>query len=100
MENNEETAKIAYYRTPMGVTRITAEDGFITSVSIKDIEHEVVPVNDPLLNEAMKQLDEYFAGTRRDFDIPIRQPGSDFQQGVWDQLLTIPYGQTISYGQQ
>jgi methylated-DNA-[protein]-cysteine S-methyltransferase len=100
MENNEETAKIAYYRTPVGIARITAEDGFITSVSVKDIAHEVEPVDDPLLNEAMKQLDEYFAGTRKDFDFPIKQPGSDFQQGVWRQLLTIPYGQTISYGQQ
>jgi methylated-DNA-[protein]-cysteine S-methyltransferase len=100
MEDTVSTAKIAYYRSPLGVTRITAEDGFIISVSARDEEHEVVPVDDPLLNEAIKQLDEYFAGTRREFTFPIRQAGSDFQQGVWQQLLTIPYGRTISYGQQ
>ncbi len=100
MENKEQSAKTAYYRTPLGLARITAEDGFITSVSARDEEHEVAPVDDLLLNAAIKQLDEYFAGTRKEFDLPIKQPGSDFQQEVWQQLLTIPYGRTISYGQQ
>ncbi len=100
MNNNESSVKIAWYRSPLGIIRITAGDGFIVSVSASDEEHEVVPVDDPLLNEAIKQLDEYFAGTRREFTFPIKQPGSDFQQGVWQQLLTIPYGQTISYSQQ
>lgn len=100
MESTDQLAKVAWYRSPLGVTRITAVDGFITSVSARDEEHEVIPVDDPLLSEAIKQLDEYFAGTRRDFTFPIKQPGSDFQQQVWQQLLTIPYAKTISYGQQ
>jgi methylated-DNA-[protein]-cysteine S-methyltransferase len=43
------------------------------------------------------QLDEYFEGSRKDFDFPFRQKGTPFQLGVWDELLNIPYGKTISY---
>lgn len=100
MENTDQTAKIAYYRSPIGITRIIAEDGFITSISARDEEYEVLPVDDALLNEAMKQLDEYFAGERTEFNLPIKQKGSDFQQEVWQQLVAIPFGKTITYGQQ
>ena len=47
--------------------------------------------------EAVRQLDEYFAGTRRVFDIPLRPAGTDFQRGVWDALLEIPYGEVRTY---
>lgn len=50
-----------------------------------------------ILEEAKRQLDEYFAGTRRVFDIPLRTVGTDFQQQVWNALLSIPYGETRSY---
>jgi len=91
---------IAYYKSPVGITRIIAEDGFITSISIRDEEHEILPTDDPALQKTIKQLDEYFAGERKEFDLPIKQPGSAFQQEVWQQLLKIPYGKTISYGHQ
>jgi methylated-DNA-[protein]-cysteine S-methyltransferase len=100
MEAKDHSASIAYYRSPVGITRIIAENGFITSVSVRDEQYEVVPVDDPLLNEAIKQLDEYFAGERKDFNLPVKQSGSDFQQQVWRELCNIPYGKTISYGQQ
>jgi len=45
------------------------------------------------------QLNEYFAGTLRDFAIPLLMEGTDFQKRVWNSLLTIPYGQTTSYGE-
>ncbi len=45
------------------------------------------------------QLDEYFAGDRREFDLPLVPLGSEFQRRVWDGLLEIPYGETISYGE-
>lgn len=47
--------------------------------------------------ETIKQLDEYFAKTRQSFDLPLAFIGTDFQKSVWTQLLTIPYGKTISY---
>ena len=51
----------------------------------------------PLAKEAQKQLDEYFAGKRKTFDLPLSPHGTDFQKKVWNALLKIPYGKTISY---
>src|ERR1700743_3253051 len=90
----------AYYKTPIGIIRITEEDDYITSIYAMDEEHEVLPPETPLLKKAVQQLDEYFAGKRKDFDLPLNQHGSGFQQQVWNQLSTIPYGNTISYQQQ
>jgi O6-methylguanine-DNA--protein-cysteine methyltransferase len=50
-----------------------------------------------LLDMLQAQLDEYFAGRRRTFDIPLSYPGTPFQQSVWSALLRIPYGETCSY---
>jgi methylated-DNA-[protein]-cysteine S-methyltransferase len=51
------------------------------------------------LPEAARQLQEYFAGNRRDFDLPLRLSGTEFQQRVWRALTEIPYGETWSYGE-
>lgn len=53
----------------------------------------------PLLDEAASQLAAYFAGARTDFDLPLSTPGTEFQNRVWAELLRIPCGTTISYGQ-
>jgi len=91
----------AYCKTPVGIARIIAEDGFITSISIRDEENiELIPTDDVVLQLAIQQLDEYFSGERKVFDLPIKQAGTDFQQSVWKQLMHIAYGSTISYGQQ
>lgn len=52
-----------------------------------------------IIKKAMQQLDEFFAGARREFEIPLLFAGTDFQETVWEELLKIPYGQTISYGE-
>lgn len=52
----------------------------------------------PVLREAMLQLDDHFAGTRRAFDLPLDLHGTDVQRRVWAELLLIPYGETRSYG--
>lgn len=51
----------------------------------------------PVINQTKRQLDEYFAGSRTEFDIPLHPFGTDFQQLVWKALLNIPYGETRSY---
>jgi len=89
-----------YYKSPIGILRITEEDDFITSIYALDEEYEVLPPETPLLKQTVQQLDEYFEGTRKEFDLPIKQQGSGFQQQVWDQLSKINYGKTISYLQQ
>ena len=53
----------------------------------------------PVLKEAATQLQEYFAGERTDFDLPMELDGTPFQRGVWAALSRIPYGETISYGE-
>lgn len=91
---------IVYYQTPIGIARITEEDDFITSIYLLDEEFEEATPETPILKKAVQQLDEYFAGERKVFDLPIKQNGSPFQQKVWDQLSKIEYGCTISYLQQ
>ena len=52
-----------------------------------------------IIKKTSQELDEFFAGERRAFDIPLLFVGTDFQKAVWNELLTIPYGKTISYGE-
>jgi methylated-DNA-[protein]-cysteine S-methyltransferase len=90
----------AFHKTPVGFVRVRAEEEYITSISIRDEECQETASDSPVINLGIKQLDEYFKGTRKEFDLPLNQAGTDFQQLVWQHLLTIPYGKTISYGQQ
>ena len=53
----------------------------------------------PVLKETATQLEEYFAGERTDFDLPMELDGTPFQREVWAELTRIPYGETISYGE-
>ena len=53
----------------------------------------------PVLKETATQLEEYFAGERQEFDVPMELDGTPFQQEVWAELSRIPYGETISYGE-
>lgn len=52
-----------------------------------------------VIEKAVAQLDEFFAGKRREFDVPLLFVGTDFQKTVWSELLKIPFGKTISYGE-
>jgi AraC family transcriptional regulator of adaptative response/methylated-DNA-[protein]-cysteine methyltransferase len=63
----------------------------------RQVGDAVVPAAHPLLDALREQLASYFAGDRRDFDLPLVYPGTDFQTRVWDELLRIPYGETRSY---
>lgn len=89
-----------YHRTPVGVVQIVETDGFISKAHIIDEEIAATEPKTNLLKETAKQFDEYFAGTRKDFELPLKQHGSDFYQQVWEVLLNIPYGKTITYLQQ
>jgi O-6-methylguanine DNA methyltransferase len=64
----------------------------------KHFARSVVRAESPILDRLRQQLEEYFAGTRRAFDLPLRYRGSAFQERVWTDLQAIPYGETCSYG--
>lgn len=52
-----------------------------------------------VIDKAVRQLDEFFARKRQEFDVPLMFVGTEFQKKVWDELLKIPYGETVSYGE-
>lgn len=58
---------------------------------------DYVEHGDPILDLTSQQLDEYFAGDRKEFDLPLLMVGSDFQKRVWSALIEVPYGKTTSY---
>lgn len=62
------------------------------------LKAEFVEGSSVVIDSAVTQLDEYFARRRREFDVPLLFVGTDFQKKVWQYLLTIPFGETISYG--
>jgi methylated-DNA-[protein]-cysteine S-methyltransferase len=91
--------------SPVGELRIVEHEGAITAI-------EFAPYPDPdgrprggrddalpVLAEAVRQLRGYFAGELKQFDLPLAPAGTTFQMAVWDQLRTIGYGETASYGE-
>ncbi len=86
-------------QTPLGAIVIHASEKAINAVLFVKGETKIDTEKSghPLVEQCVTQLEEYFAGTRRIFDLPLQQDGSSFQQNVWSQLLKIDYGKTISY---
>ena len=88
-----ESARIS---SPVGILEISGSNLGIRSILF--INEKSVPTAIPaVLEDCVKQLNEYFAGTRRNFDLLLDPVGTDFQLSVWQQLQTIPFGKTISY---
>jgi len=93
------TRRSTVVASPVGALRIVADDEGIREIWFgSDPPDDAVP-QDPLLRRARSQLEEYFAGRRTTFDLPLAPAGSPFQRRVWQALLEIPYGQTESYGE-
>lgn len=98
--------EIVYYKSPVGVLEIRSSGNAISDIlfvnSWKGIKvdetnlHFTAPKT-PIVKNCIKQLDEYFIGTRTSFSIHTLQTGTAFQQEVWKELCNIPYGRTISY---
>ena len=65
----------------------------------KELKAETVEESTPIIEKTIKELNEYFAGARREFDLPLLLVGTDFQKTVWKGLQSIPYGKTVSYSQ-
>jgi methylated-DNA-[protein]-cysteine S-methyltransferase len=86
------------FSTPIGNLLLKAEGGFVTHIGFSGEENvEAISSADLLLQKAEEQLHEYFEGKRRTFSFPFKQIGTAFQQQVWEKLITIGYGERVSY---
>lgn len=86
--------------SPLGPLRLVADAAALTGVYLPaQPAPAATPGGTPLLARAAAQLAEYFAGARRDFDVPLAPRGTGFQERVWRELTRIPYGETRSYGE-
>lgn len=94
--DSEVTSETAFFNSPVGCIELTGKGGIITGLYFRDVDHlENIPES---LSEAAAQLKSYFKGECREFNIPVKPEGTPFQLKVWQILLEIPYGKTISYG--
>ena len=89
----------AVVETPIGPLGLVASDDALQAVFFDGQRIEPDGHSD-VLAEASRQLDAYFAGELTEFDLPLDLHGTDFQRQCWLALATIPYGQTVSYGEQ
>ena len=93
---------IKYIKTKIGEITIIEENEKITRIDIcKKYKNDATYcIKDTvLLSRTAKQLEEYFQGKRKNFNIPIKQKGTPFQQRVWKALQEIPYGEVTTYGE-
>lgn len=89
---------IAHFASPIGVLEIKATEEFVQSILFLDKAPVVILTDrNAIVHGCLQQLEAYFSGSRRIFDFPVQQSGTPFQQRVWQQLLSIPYGKTTSY---
>jgi methylated-DNA-[protein]-cysteine S-methyltransferase len=88
-----------YYNSPIGILEIITSDYAVISAMF--VEKVMENIGESLiLKNVINQFDEYFKGTRKDFDIKCEVQGTEFQKKAWDALIEIPYGETWSYKQQ
>jgi methylated-DNA-[protein]-cysteine S-methyltransferase len=84
------------YTSPLGPIRLRADDDALRALTFA--QGEASAPGHPILAAACRQLDEYFAGERTTFDLPLRLEGTAWERRVWAALQTIPYGETTTYG--
>lgn len=87
----------AYIKTPLGITKLRGDATGLSSITVLNSEAPPTPIIPEVLEDAVYQLNEYFEGKRKAFDLVLNPTGTDFQQRVWKLLLEIPFGKTVSY---
>ena len=93
--NSEELYK-GYYSSPIGLMEVSGTEHFITAVKFTE---KGQARNKPpfVIEKCIRQIDEYFQGTRKEFSLELKVEGSDFQKSVWEEMNTIKFAKTISY---
>jgi methylated-DNA-[protein]-cysteine S-methyltransferase len=97
------TVQFRSMNSPVGTLTLAGKDGRLMHLRMVDQTYEPSrdgwEPDDAVFSEAVEQLEAYFAGDRTEFDLALDLVGTDFQRRVWQALLTIPYGETRSYGE-
>ena len=86
----------AYLQTPIGLAEIQGDESGICAIRVSDQPKPDSSIPEPL-QEAVQQFKEYFEGKRKNFELPLNPVGTTFQKKVWNALLNIPFGKTITY---
>ena len=84
-------------KSPLGFTKIVGDSDGITQVTILNSEEKITDIIPAELEDCVIQLQEYFDGSRKNFDLKLNPQGTDFQKKIWKLLEGIPSGKTISY---
>lgn len=88
------------YDSPVGRLGLMGEGDRLAALTLPNQPVPLIAEREtPVLRETQKQLEAYFAGKLREFDVPLHLEGTPFRMRVWEQLQKIPYGQVISYGE-
>jgi len=95
--------RYTYLDSPLGALLVVRDESGLSGLYLPSGRHPVTVApewvrDDAAFDDVRTQLEEYFAGHRRTFDLPLHASGTAFQQRVWTALLDIPYGETTSYG--
>jgi methylated-DNA-[protein]-cysteine S-methyltransferase len=95
--------RYSYVESPLGDLLVTRDDGGLTGMYLPSTKHpprvrDDWQRDDAAFEDVRRELDEYFAGTRQAFTVALNAHGSTFQKQVWQELSSIPYGETTSYG--
>jgi methylated-DNA-[protein]-cysteine S-methyltransferase len=104
MKTIQGSVTYAYLPSPLGQLLVTSDDQGITGIFFPCKQMECAPQPPWEMDEApffnlRNQLDAYFSGDLREFDVPLSMKGTPFELKVWKELQTIPYGTTVSYGE-
>ena len=84
-------------KSPIGTLLLVANASHVTQITVTEEICDVNSAVNPVLVHAAREIEEYFAGRRREFTFPIRPNGTPFQQLVWKELRNIPFGCVVSY---
>ncbi len=88
--------EVAYLQTPIGLAEFHGDENGLASISILE-EEKPIGIVPEVLEDVIYQFEEYFEGSRKKFDLKLNPNGTDFQKKVWNALIKIPFGKTVSY---